>query len=99
MAKKEPRQLILPTDPAALKKIQDGIKEISSSMFRIAGEKDYIKEALNAIAEEYELDKKVLAQVAKTYYNSNKDEVIAEAEKLEETYDRIFPELPGNQND
>jgi hypothetical protein len=90
------RELVMPNDPAALKKIKDAIGEISNAMARIAGEKDYIKEALKAVSEEYELDKKVLAQIAKAYYNANKDEVISEAEKFQEAYDKIFPETNRN---
>lgn len=90
------RELVMPNDPIALKKIKDGIQEIANAMARIAGEKDYIKEALNAIAEEHALDKKVLAQVAKTFYNANKDQVVAEAEQFQEAYDKIFPETNRN---
>lgn len=80
----------IPSDPATLKKIKDVLFEISASMTRIEGEKDFIKEAVAELAEATEIPAKYLNKIARFYHKQNKDQVVTENESTVELYDRIF---------
>lgn len=83
-------QFVIPSDPTTIKKIQDVCFEISASMTRQEGEKDYIKESIAELSEATDIPKKHLAKIAKLYHKSNKDAVEAEQASTNELYDRIF---------
>lgn len=83
-------QFVMPSDPATIKLIKDACFEISSSLTRVEGEKEFIKEAISELSEKTDIPKKHLNKVAKLYHKSNKDEVVAEQESTNELYDRIF---------
>ena len=83
-------QFVIPNDPATIKKIKDACFEISASMTRIEGEKDFIKEAVEELSKDTEIPKKHLNKVARYFHKSNKDQVEAEQSSTNELYDRIF---------
>lgn len=86
---------VLPSDPAARKKILDGLQEISNAFTRIEGERDYIKESIKMLAEEYEIKKPVLRKLAKLYHTqSAKDE----KSKMDEIF-AAFEVLTGEDLD
>lgn len=60
--------LVMPSSPADRKAILDAMGEISASMTRIEGEKDYIKETVNDLASKFNIPKKLLNRFAKTYH-------------------------------
>lgn len=78
------------SSPVDRKKIKDAIIEISDSMTRIAGERDFINEAVKAIADEFELSKKDLKKMARIYYKQSFQTEQAEMAELESLYITII---------
>ena len=89
----------LPSDPAARKAIKKCMDELSASMARIDGERDFIKEAISNICEEYEMSKKTLRKLAKVYHKQNFSREVAEHEEFETMYEQLTGETSlGNIN-
>ena len=82
----------LPSDPAARKAIKKCMDELSASMARIDGERDFIKEAIANICEEYEMSKKTFRKLAKVYHNQNFSKEVAEHEEFETMYEQLTGE-------
>lgn len=82
----------LPQDPAARKAIKKVMEEISASMTRIEGERDFIKEAINNCSEEYEINKKTFRKLAKVYHKQNFSREVAEHEEFETMYEQLTGE-------
>lgn len=82
----------LPQDPAARKAIKKVMEEISASMTRIEGERDFIKEAINDCSEEYEINKKTFRKLAKVYHKQNFSREVAEHEEFETMYEQLTGE-------
>jgi len=66
------------------------LQEISNSMTRMAGEKDYIKEAINAACEKYQLNKKFLRKMAKVYHQNNFTDEVSDMEEFQKLYETII---------
>lgn len=79
----------LPQDPAAHKAIKKCLEEISASMTRTEGERDFIKEAVDNICENYQLSKKTFKRLTKTYHKQNYSIEVAEHEEFEIMYEQI----------
>ena len=89
----------LPSDPKARESIKKCLQEISNSMTRIEGERDYIKEAIKDICEEHQLSKKTFRKLAKTYHKQNFSVEVAEHEEFESMYEELTNETSlGAQN-
>ena len=82
----------LPSDPAARKAIKKCMDELSASMARIDGERDFIKEAIVNICEEYEMSKKTFSKLAKVYHKQNFSKEVAEHEEFETMYEQLTGE-------
>jgi hypothetical protein len=82
----------LPSDPAARKAIKKCMDELSASMARIDGERDFIKEAIVNICEEYEMSKKTFRRLAKVYHKRNFSKEVAEHEEFETMYEQLTGE-------
>ena len=82
----------LPSDPAARKAIKKCMDELSASMARIDGERDFIKEAIVNICEEYEMSKKTFRKLAKVYHKQNFSKEVAEHEEFETMYEQLTGE-------
>ena len=82
----------LPSDPAARKAIKKCMDELSASMARTEGERDFIKEAINNICEEYEMSKKTFRKLAKVYHKQNFSKEVAENEEFETMYEQLTGE-------
>ena len=82
----------LPSDPAARKAIKKCMDELSASMARIDGERDFIKEAIDNICEEYEMSKKTFRKLAKVYHKQNFSKEVAENEEFETMYEQLTGE-------
>ena len=52
--------IILPSSPEDLKRIRGCMEEMSNSFTRMEAERDFQKEAINALAEECEIPKSIL---------------------------------------
>lgn len=77
-------------DPVVAKAVKDFCDEMSASFSRTAGERDFQKEAVKNLAEQHELDKKILRKMAKTYHASNFATQVADHAEFEETYEALF---------
>jgi len=70
-------------------KVLGVLKEISNAMTRIEGERDFIKEAVKAAADEHQIDKKHLRKLAKVYHRQNFSQEVAESEEFQQLYETI----------
>jgi len=87
-------QLTLPSDPTVLKQIKDACFEISASMTRAEGEKDFQKNAVADLAKATDIPAKFLKKIASLYHRQNREQVEAEQGSTVELYDRIFDTQP-----
>lgn len=78
------------TDPTVAKAVKDFCSEMSASMSRKQGESEFQREAVKNLAEKYELDKKILRKLAKTYHASNFATQKADQEEFEITYEALY---------
>ena len=65
------------------------IREVSDSMARAQGEKEYIREAIADISKQLQLPKKIVAKMAKVYFKQNYDEEVAVQDQFETLYETI----------
>ena len=77
------------SSPADRKKIKDALHEISGSMTRIEAERDYIKEAIKELSDEFKLSKKTLSKMARVYHKQNYSQEVANHEEFEGLYETI----------
>ena len=76
--------------PEAKKAIKGLVGEVSGAMTRMEAERDYIKEAIKAIADDHELDKKILKKMCKTYHQQRFHTEKQDNEQFETTYAEVF---------
>lgn len=81
--------MTIPSSPADRKAILDCMKEISGSMTRIDGERDFIREAIKNICEEQNLSKKTFRKMVKAYHKQNFNTEVEEHEEFEVMYQTI----------
>lgn len=65
------------------------LTEISNSMLRIKSEREYIKEAIDAAAEKYDMNKRILRKMAKVYHNNSFTDEVTEMEEFQELYESV----------
>ena len=82
----------LPSDPAARTTLKKCMDELSASMTRTEGEREFLKEAINNICEEYEMSKKTFRKLAKVYHKQNFSKEVAENEEFETMYEQLTGE-------
>ena len=82
----------LPSDPAARTAIKKCMEELSASMTRTEGEREFLKEAINNICEEYEMSKKTFRKLAKVYHKQNFSREVAENDEFETMYEQLTGE-------
>ena len=85
--------IIIPSDEVSRKKIFGAMQEISNSLTRMDAEKDLIKEIVTDLSKEYELPKKILNKMAKTYHKRNFSEEVATNDAFETLYETITNEV------
>lgn len=78
------------------KDIKNCLQEISNSYTRIEAERDLIKEILQRMLDEFEMNKKLSRKLAKVYHKRNIEEEVAANEELTETYSQIVPQGSNN---
>jgi hypothetical protein len=71
-------------------KLKKQIQELSNSMTRIDGEREYIREAVKAASEEHGINKKVLRKMATAYHKQNFMEEVANQEEFENVYKDVI---------
>jgi len=75
-----------PTDQIKIKKM---LSEISDSFTRIEAERDLIKETIEALSDDFDIDKKILRKMARIYHKQNYSTVEAEQEELALLYESV----------
>ena len=74
----------------AKKAVKGLVGEVSASMTRMEAEKDLIKEAIKAIADDHDLDKKLLSKMCKTYHKQRFHTEKQDNEEFETAYAEVF---------
>ena len=84
------------TNPADKKTIRDALQEISNSMTRIEGERDYIKETIKDITSKYPaVSKKTFRKMVKVYHAQTFTQEVEEHEEFENLYETITTVAPA----
>lgn len=81
--------IILPSSDEDKKRIRGCFDEISNSFLRQEAERDFQKEAINALAEECEIPKSILRKTARAFHNQNVTDLIAEVSDIEALMESI----------
>jgi len=67
-------------------KLEAALKDMSTSMTRVAAERDLQKNVIGDICEELNLNKKVFRKLAKTYHKQNFADEVASHQEFEQLY-------------
>jgi hypothetical protein len=81
--------MTIPSSPTDRKAILECMKEISASMTRTEGEREFIREAIKEICEKHQLSKKTFRRMAKVYHKQNFSLELEEHEEFETMYETI----------
>ena len=84
--------MALPSDTFGKKVIKDAMLEISGAMTRIEGEREFIKEAIAKVCEDFEINKKTFRKLVNTYHKQNFSKEVAEHEEFEKMYEDLTGE-------
>ena len=87
--------VVIPSSEEDRLAIRRVMKEISDSMTRMDGEKDFIKDAIDDLSKQYSIPKATLSKVAKAYHKLNVAEERAKSEDTYYVYDSIFTSKQG----
>ena len=79
----------IPSSPTDRKAILDCMKELSASMTRAEGEREFQREAIKELCDNLELNKKTFRRMAKVYHKQNFTKEIEEHEEFETMYETI----------
>lgn len=71
------------------KAVHDFLMEMSASMVRAEGERDFQKEAIKDASEKFTLSKKILRKMARTYHKQNYRDEIATMEEFQKIYESV----------
>ena len=80
------KTLILPTNPADIKKIRDALQEIADAFTRMTAERELVKDIKAMLKEDFELPPKFITKLAKTYFNQDFEAQQVESEDFEELW-------------
>lgn len=69
------------------KALRGYLDEMSASMFRAGGERDFQKEATKDAAEKFQMKPKQLKKMARVYHKQNFSDEIAEAAEFQQMYE------------
>jgi hypothetical protein len=73
------------------KGVKNCLEEISVSLTRISAERDLIKDILQRMHDEFEMEKKISRKLAKVYHKRSIEEEVATNEELSDIYSQIVP--------
>lgn len=76
--------------PENQKKLKEGLAEISNSMTRSEAERDFVNESIKALAEDMDLNKRVLRKLARAYHKQNIHEESAINTEVEDLYGELY---------
>jgi len=81
--------IIIPSSPEDRKLVLNALKEISNSYTRSEAGKDFVKETINELADNVEIEKKHIRQLAQIYHRQNLSEVRDRVDTIEALYEAI----------
>lgn len=77
-------------DPKVAEKVKKGLQDISNQMTMIEGYRSSIKAAIDAIADEYDVPKKLIRQLSRSYHRQTFQTEVQEKDMFEQTYEKVF---------
>lgn len=83
-------ELILPTSPADIKKLQGMIEEAARCLQKMDDQRAAMKDIYAVIKEDFQIAPKHSGKLAKTYYKNNFHEAQAEHQEFESLYELII---------
>lgn len=84
--------------PNQRKKLKDAITEISGSFTRVEAERDLIKEIVSDLHEEFQIPKKTLNKIARTYHKQSLLQDLQDHEEFLDLYDAIVKPPTNEEN-
>lgn len=81
--------IIVPSSPADREALFESIKEISNSMTRAEGERDYQKESFEALEKKYNIKAKHLRRMTVDYHKDQFDKKASEHDQYADLYEAI----------
>jgi uncharacterized protein YukE len=76
-------------NPEEQKVIKDCLNEMVDAMIRVSSERELMKEIVKRVKEDTTVKPKVFRRMAKTQFQSNFSEVVAEDEEFVELYEKL----------
>lgn len=77
---------MIEADRVKLKKVLD---DVSNMMTMVEAERSAINEAINEASKNFNIDKKILRKIAKTYHKQNFNDEVATNETFVEVYEQL----------
>ena len=90
--------IIIPSNPQDQKKIRECMEEISNSYTRTEGERSFVKEAIENLAEEVDIPKKILRKMSRIYHKQNMSAVAGEIEDTKALMETFTTKLDNNED-
>jgi hypothetical protein len=81
--------IVIPSDPAALKKIKGMVTEATDCLLRGAAEKEALKDIIAAISEEFDIPKSFISKLVRAQYNADFDKVATDFDDLTALVDAV----------
>lgn len=82
---------MIPSDPEERRKVVNALTEMSASFTRVEAERDFQKDVIDRLEDEFGLPKKAMRKVARIFHKQN---IIEEKNNFEEVQD-IYETLVG----
>jgi restriction endonuclease len=86
--------VVIPSNPADIKKIKDAAREYSDAAIRIESEKDLMKEVVETLSEETDLPKSVIKKIFDMYAKDTFDKISQANEDVGTLYEAVFRANP-----
>lgn len=84
------QSIILPTNPADIKKIKEAVIEAANALVRADAEKEQVKAVVELINTEYEIPKQFVNRMVKTYYKSSFDKDVQVQDDFQSLYETVI---------
>lgn len=86
-------QIAIPSSEEDRRKIANAVREASDALIRIAAERDLMKDIVSDVSKKYNIPKKFVNRMVRTYHKSNFNEQVAEAETFETLYETVTKKI------
>jgi hypothetical protein len=83
------QDVIIPSSPEDREKIRRVLRTVSDSMTRIEAEKDLIKDEIGALVEDFEIPRKFLNKMARTFHRQNFKDIVDEQDDFATLYETV----------